>query len=159
MGQSDDPLLGDYLAEWLERRRSQLRPTTLRCYRQAVDSYVVPHLGDSRLSQLDRVLLEDVYVDLLEAGGLHGKPLSVRTVRLAHKVLHRAMRDAVLAIRIVHPAGSWRVGHCRRTWVISVRQSSRWQRVLCRGRCDGGLATSKKAWARSPQPHITVTLE
>lgn len=96
MGPSDDPLLGDYLHEWLERRRSQLRPTTLRCYRQAVDSYVVPHLGDKRLSELDRVLLEEVYADLLEAGGLHGKPLSVRTVRLAHKVLHRALRDAVV---------------------------------------------------------------
>lgn len=96
MGPSDDPLLGAYLAEWLERRRSRLRPTTLRCYRQAVDSYVVPHLGDSRLSQLDRMLLEDVYADLLEAGGLHGKPLSVRTVQLAHKVLDRALRDAVV---------------------------------------------------------------
>lgn len=96
MEPSDDPLLGDYLQEWLERRRSQLRPTTLRCYRQAVRSYVLPHLGEQRLSQLDRVLLEEVYADLLEAGGLHGKPLSVRTVRLAHKVLHRALRDAVV---------------------------------------------------------------
>lgn len=96
MEHDDDPPLVAYLAEWLERRRSQLRPTTRRCYRQAVNSYIVPHLGDMRLSQLDRVLLEEVYNDLLVAGGLHGKPLSVRTVKLAHKVLHRALRDAVV---------------------------------------------------------------
>lgn len=91
-----DPPLGDYLEEWLGRRRSQLRPTTLRCYRQTINSYLVPHLGDHRLSQVDRVLLEELYVDLLAAGGLNGKPLSTRTVELTHVVLHRAMQDAVL---------------------------------------------------------------
>lgn len=96
MLEPEDPLVGDYLQEWLGRRRSQLRPTTLRCYRQTINSYVVPHLGKHRLTQIDRTLLEEVYDALLAGGGLHGKPLSTRTVELTHAVLHRAMQDAVL---------------------------------------------------------------
>jgi integrase len=41
-----DPLVSEYLQEWLERRATQLRPTTLHGYRQAVHSYLLPHLGD-----------------------------------------------------------------------------------------------------------------
>lgn len=46
MQEDDDPLLGGYLDEWLDRRRSQLRPLTLHGYRQTVDCYLWPHLGD-----------------------------------------------------------------------------------------------------------------
>ncbi|MFT6803641.1 MAG: integrase [Nitriliruptoraceae bacterium] len=91
-----DPLVSEYLEEWLERRATQLRPTTLHCYRQAVHSYLLPHLGDRHLSELDRRMLEAVYAQLLASGGMRGKPLSPRTVQLAHAVLHRALRDAQL---------------------------------------------------------------
>lgn len=91
-----DPLLGGYLDEWLARRSSQLRPTTLRCYRQTVDCYLRPHLGRRRLSELDRRTLERVYARLLAAGGANGGALAPRTVQLAHAVLHRALRDAQL---------------------------------------------------------------
>ena len=95
-GADDDPLLGDYLSEWLGRRRAQLRPTTLRGYRQTVRCYLRPRLGQHRLSTLDRRQLERHYAWLLEHGGRGGRPLSPRTVQLAHAVLHRALRDAQL---------------------------------------------------------------
>ncbi len=96
MEPDDDPLLGDYLDEWLERRRSQLRPTTLHGYRQTVDCYLRPHLGDEPLSGLDRRRLERLYARLLRSGGVNGKPLSPRTVQLTHAILHRALKDAQL---------------------------------------------------------------
>lgn len=96
MHADDDPLLGDYLDEWLERRRTQLRPSTLQGYRQTVDCYLRPHLGDEPLSGLDRRGLERLYARLLRSGGVNGKPLSPRTVQLTHAVLHRALKDAQL---------------------------------------------------------------
>ena len=96
MPPSDDLLLGDYLDEWLERRRSQLRPTTLRAYRQAIHAYLRPRLGEIPITELDRRTLERHYAWLLASGGLNGKPLSPRTVRHAHAVLHRALKDAFL---------------------------------------------------------------
>lgn len=90
----DDPPLGAYLDEWLDRRRSQLRPTTLHCYRTTAERYLRPQLGEVVLSQLDRRMLEHCYRQLLQAGGHKGRPLSPRTVQLTHAVLHGALEDA-----------------------------------------------------------------
>jgi hypothetical protein len=48
------PRLGASLDGQLERQAIQLRPTTLRSYRQVVTAYLKPHLGDHRLVELDR---------------------------------------------------------------------------------------------------------
>lgn len=96
MPSPDSLLLGDYLDEWLERRRSQLRPTTLHGYRQAIDAYLRPQLGDIRITELDRPTLERHYARLLSSGGMNGKSLSPSTVRHAHAILHRALKDAFL---------------------------------------------------------------
>lgn len=70
-----------YVVEWLERRRSQLRPTTLKSYRQAIDCYIRPHLGGLRLDEIDRRCLERFYATaLLEAG----VPVTVVSRRLGH---------------------------------------------------------------------------
>lgn len=94
---ADDGLrLGAYLEEWLLRRRSQLRPATVRNYRQTLRRYLVPQLGDLRLDELDRPTIERHYARLLAEGGRGGTPLSPRTIRLVHAVLRRALEDAVL---------------------------------------------------------------
>ena len=51
---SDDPLLGDYLEDWLRRRRTQLRPSTFVGYRGTVRNHLRPRFGSLRLSELDR---------------------------------------------------------------------------------------------------------
>lgn len=90
----DDPVLGDYLDEWLERRRTQLRPSTTSSYRRTIEAYLRPHLGSRHLSELDRRTLDNLYAHLLAAGGRDGRRLSPRTVQLAHTVLHGALKDA-----------------------------------------------------------------
>lgn len=96
MDDDTDIPLGAYLREWLDRRRAELRPSTLRCYRQTIACYLLPHLGEVGLGELDRRLLERHYLHLLDRGGRGGGPLSPRTVQLTHAVLHRALRDAQL---------------------------------------------------------------
>ena len=85
-----------YVVEWLERRASQLRPTTLRSYRQAVDCYIRPHLGGLRLDEVDRRRLERFYAWLLVEGGHGGKPLSPTSVQYVHAILGRVFEDARL---------------------------------------------------------------
>lgn len=96
MEQQEDPRLGDYLDEWLERRVTQLRPTTWRGYRNAVGAYLRPTLGAVRLSALDRRTIERLYAQLLRAGGRRGNPLSPRTVAYVHAILHGALQEAVV---------------------------------------------------------------
>ena len=93
---SEDPQLGAYLDEWLERRVTQLRPTTWRGYRNAVEAYLKPTLGAARLSSLDRRTIERLYGQLLRSGGRQGRSLSPRTVSYIHAILHGALQDAVL---------------------------------------------------------------
>lgn len=94
MQSPDDPQLGDYLDRWLERRRPQLRPWSVKSYRTCINSYLRPHLGEVRLVGLDRRMIERVYARLLAAGGRDGQPLAVGTVNVVHKVLRMALNDA-----------------------------------------------------------------
>ena len=91
-----DATLGSYLDDWLERRRSRLRPTTHHSYRQLIRCYLQPMLGERSLPELDRRNLELAYARLLSSGGRAGKPLAPKTVQYCHGVLRRALEDAVL---------------------------------------------------------------
>lgn len=103
------PQLGPYLEEWLERQATQLRPTTLRSYRQVIGAYLLPHLGDHGLHELDRRGLELFYARLLREGGRGGGPLSVRSVAYVHAVLRRALSHAVLdGLLATNPAATLR---------------------------------------------------
>ena len=86
----------DYLTAWLDRQRTQLRPSTAESYRNMLSAYALPHLGELELRAVDHLRLERLYGMLLDRGGRGGKPLSIRTVRYTHAVLHRAFEHAVL---------------------------------------------------------------
>ena len=60
-----------------------------------VEQYVIPHLGSKRLVELSPMHTKPWHSILLKCGGKNGRPLSSRTVQLCHRVLHRAMADAV----------------------------------------------------------------
>ena len=90
------PRLGPYLDQWLRRREHQLRPSTRVGYARAIANYLRPQLGERRLDELDRQLLEEHYAWLQTSGGVRRGRLSVRTVGYAHMVLRRALEDAVI---------------------------------------------------------------
>ena len=94
-----------YLVEWLERRRSHLRPTTHHSYRQLIRAYLIPWLGDHDLADLDRRTIETAYAGLLHRGGRNGGPLAPKTVRYCHAVLRRALEDARIdGLIVTNPA-------------------------------------------------------
>jgi integrase len=96
MGDDGTVTLATYLERWLERRRAHLRPSTHSGYGQIARRYLAPTLGDQMLAELDRRAIEEAYAYLLREGGAGGRPLAPRTVRYAHAVLHRALKDAVI---------------------------------------------------------------
>lgn len=81
--------VGEWLKEWLEQRRHVLRPTTFERYRAAVDGYLMPSLGRYRLQELRPVQIQAAYRRWLEGG------LKATTVHSIHRVLAKALRDAV----------------------------------------------------------------
>jgi integrase len=71
---------GEYLIEWHEGRRAQLRPSTWATYDRYLRVHVLPHLGHVRLADLDGGHLERLYSDLLSHGrrpSREGRPAAV----------------------------------------------------------------------------------
>lgn len=103
----DTPTLAEWLDEWAHGRRHHLEASSVTSYRWMADSYLLPHLGEVPLDQLDVRTIEGAYATLLERGGRRGQPLAPRTVAYAHAVLHRALVDAVrLGLLEANPAAA-----------------------------------------------------
>lgn len=89
---------GAYLAEWFERARLDLRPSSVPFYEIAIDKYVVPRIGAVPLRKLNAQTLNSLYAELLTAGRTQGTGgLSASTVRRVHALLRKAFADAVEA--------------------------------------------------------------
>lgn len=86
-----------YLDEWLIGIRPTLAASAWTNYRSLIDLYVRPRIGQLQLAALTGSTLTKLYAELLAGGGKSGKPLSPTTVRLVHRVLSKALEDAVEA--------------------------------------------------------------
>jgi integrase len=85
-----------FLLEWHAAVRPSLRPTTWVNYRDYLHAYVIPVIGDSRLQDLTPVRLNLLYGHLLTKGRVRGPGgLAPKTVQNVHRMLHRALSDAV----------------------------------------------------------------
>lgn len=87
---------GGYLTQWMAGlETSGRRPSTIEGYRQTIRRNVLRHdVAQVRLQQLTATGLDELYAQLLTVGGRDGRGLSMRTVRLLHTILQRALADA-----------------------------------------------------------------
>jgi integrase len=80
----------EYVAEWKESSlRGRVSARTFRGYTYSLDRYVLPVLGDKRLTAIEPWDIQKLYQDMLERG------LSASTVRGAHAVIRSALKQAV----------------------------------------------------------------
>lgn len=89
-----------FLDEWCEAVAASVRPKTLAKYRLCKDAYVIPVIGTTLLQDLTPVRLNLLYGHLLKQGRVHRRGtqtpgLSRATVATVHRVLRRALADAV----------------------------------------------------------------
>ena len=88
--------LAQYLNQWLDQHKKNTWVSTLSRYEQSARLYVVPYLGDKKLTRLTPIDLERLYAELLVRGRQRGGPdgLHPRTVKHVHEMLHKALVDA-----------------------------------------------------------------
>ena len=84
-----------FLEAWLKAARVTVRESTWHGYDWRLRKLVMPRIGATPLRSVDPTVLNTLYGDLLVGGNRSGGPLSARSVSHVHKVLHRALRDAV----------------------------------------------------------------
>ncbi len=87
--------LSEYLEEWIAGLASSRENSTVENYATILRSWVIPRIGGLGLSSVEPGHIRKLYAELLKEGGKGGRPLSARSVSLAHRVLHRAFEDAV----------------------------------------------------------------
>jgi integrase len=90
--------LGAYLTEkWLPIQRSQLKASTFDSYRRTIELHVLPTLGGVQLGRLLPEDLDGLYARLLDSGRRNGSGggLSPTSVRYVHRILRKALNDAL----------------------------------------------------------------
>ena len=94
--------LSSYLDEWLELARTQVRASTFQGYMFRCNAYLRPGLGDCLVGELTVPQLNLFFIWLLHQGGEDGGPLKRTTLDGVHRVLRKALGDAVRAGRLGH---------------------------------------------------------
>jgi site-specific recombinase XerC len=75
--------------QWLGFVEQNLKPPTVKRYREAVRIYITPELGSKKLHKLDALTIQQMYADKARGG------LSASTVNLVHAVLSSSLGRAV----------------------------------------------------------------
>lgn len=83
-------LMADYMNNWLDiAAKPRVREKTYQNYKDIVRLYIIPPLGDTKLSQITPEQIQGVYSMMTDRG------LSPKTIRNTHGVLHNALMQAV----------------------------------------------------------------
>ena len=82
--------------EWLPTMEMAIEGSTWTGYKEYIHRYVVDRIGDVPLRDLRPQNLNWLYADVRKNGRSRGTgPLSLKTVREVHVIMHRALADAV----------------------------------------------------------------
>jgi integrase len=81
--------LSEFAVRWLELKKHDLKPSTLRSYEQSLRLHIVPALGKGTLGNISRDAIRIFLSDRQAAG------LSRDTVRILHATIRAMLQDAV----------------------------------------------------------------
>lgn len=81
--------VAQFLLEWIEQYRGNIRPNTYRNYREAIASRINPYIGELNAARLSPLSIEKLYGDLANRGYKAG------TIKNVHRVLSVAFGHAV----------------------------------------------------------------
>jgi integrase len=99
----------EFLDTWHEGAKTELALTAWTNYGQIIRRNIKPYLGSKRLTDLSPLDIKKWHGQLLSDGRADGGPLAIASVKLAHRILHRALADAVRwNLVAVNPASATR---------------------------------------------------
>ncbi len=92
--------VAEYLQRWLKDHKKNIAPSTYERYRIAIFQHLIPAIGSIPLQKLQPLHIQEMYTRDLEEGRRDnkksvGKGLSPNTVLYHHRVLHKALEQAV----------------------------------------------------------------
>lgn len=84
--------LGEWLDIWKNEYLGSVKPLTVKDYYNQIDNHIKPAMGAVRLDSLETHMIQRFYNTLTDKAG---KPLSPKTVKNIHGVLHKALQQAI----------------------------------------------------------------
>ena len=87
--------MSELLEAWFAVARTGWAPTTIRQTRSVLDRYLHPHLGETRVGDVNPAMIDATYAQLHRSGGKAGQPLAAGTLARIHVVLRSAFSHAM----------------------------------------------------------------
>jgi integrase len=88
--------VAEFLARWLEHKRTQITPYSFERYEDVITHNIIPLIGNIRLAKLQPMAISNAYGKALTSGRSDGRGgLSPRTVHYMHRVLRQALDHAI----------------------------------------------------------------
>lgn len=86
----------EWLDTWVKEYLEDIKPSTKYLYKRNVEMYIIPSLGAVKLEALTSPMVQSLYNRLHTPDKKDVHPLSAKTIRSLHGVLHKALQQAVL---------------------------------------------------------------
>lgn len=88
--------VSEWLSIWRRDYLNNVRASTVYLYGRNIEQYILPHIGAIKLDVLNASTIQGCYNDLLHPAKKDVNPLSPKTIKNVHGVLHKALQQAVL---------------------------------------------------------------
>ena len=88
-------LLSDYLTDWLNEYKINVKEGSMILYRYNVNHYLIPNIGHYQLAKYTYDIHQRFITSLFETGGKDGGPLSKNTINIINSTLSNALAKAV----------------------------------------------------------------
>ena len=116
--------LETWLNTWMEEYCRNLKPATQEDYRRKADRYIIPMLGNAQLIALTPMQVQR-WVNRLSKGSKNQSPLSPKTVKNIHGILHSALKQAVrIGLLKTNPADNAKLPRVKRPELKPLMDSS-----------------------------------
>ena len=78
MQTQNNQILKEYLENWIETRKQDLRPSTIHNYTNLLNVYIIPNIGNLKMRQLSPLILDNLFKQFLDRGLSNGTVLCVK---------------------------------------------------------------------------------
>ena len=88
--------VAEWMAVWAQDYLVGIKASTAYLYKRTIELYIEPHLGHIRLDTLNAHTVQHFYNELAKLSKPEVAPLSAKSIKNIHGVLHKALKQAVL---------------------------------------------------------------
>ena len=88
--------ISEWMSIWAQDYLVGIKASTAYLYKRTIELYIDPHLGHIRLDALNAHTVQHFYNELAKPSKPDAAPLSAKSIKNIHGVLHKALKQAVL---------------------------------------------------------------